>query len=503
MNFKIIGKLVSLRLVYSVLGLAYSALQVRIFGASSEMDAFFIATTGLYVITSLTQSGHLAEVFLPEYLKLKKEKGSKMAFRLFSAMINRMTLVGILLFIVLYAGAPWLMKILGSGLNPVFEDSAVELFRASLCLIIFILIGSFTNTLLNAEKVYGRVELNALLNSVVSISLLLTLQTRIGVWVLLLSLLAGKIIEFVIGFVLLHRIGYRYQLCWKVPGFSMSAIFRVMIPTSGYVLATQSYIFILTHFSSYLPEGSFSLFKYVQQISQKASSLVIDPLSSVFFSEFAHRLDLGSQALIRFIQKPLFFILMITSSAFFASYWMGVDFLRILWAEKSISEVDYQYCELLLNLFFASYIAGHSAQLFRKAAVSLGAAKKLYFRWTFSQLLTALFAAVLIPLWGLKGLALIPLINTLLLSLVSFEAAHSHGISFIGAMRFPEIQRFGVFLLAMTAIFLSAEYFFQAPIYPLTAIFKLGIFLFVFFLLVVFLFRKEFFSKEWIKKTIN
>lgn len=500
MNLRIIGKLISLRLVYSVVGLSYSALQVRIFGASSEMDAFFIATTGMYVITSLTQSGQVAEVFLPEYIRLKNEKGPESAFRLFSAMINRMLAFAFITFSVLFITAPWVMKILGTGLNQTYELTGIALFRGSLSLIVFILISSFTNTLLNAEKIYGRVELNALLNGIVSITLLLTLHEKIGVWVLLVSLLAGKILEFIIGFVLLFRLGYRYQLCWHVPGFDIASLFRVMIPTSGYVIATQTYTFILTHFASYLPEGSFSLFKYVQQISQKASSMVIDPLSTVFFSEFTHRLQSGHESLIKFLQKPLFFILMITSSAFFASMWMGTDFLKILWAEKSLNASDFNYCRTLLILFFATYIVGNSAQLFRKAAVSMGSAKKLYSGWIISQLLTGLFSALLIPFGGLTGLAFIPLINTVLLGLVSFQGAHAKGINFFKAFQFNELSRFWIYIISMAVIFITAAFFFPELPAHISAIVKLLFFLLVFFLLITILFRKEFFSMQWIKK---
>ena len=62
---KIIVKL-SLKLLASFLALAYSIIQVRYFGASRIIEIFFAAQSLIYLV-SLTQSGQLAEIFLPEF----------------------------------------------------------------------------------------------------------------------------------------------------------------------------------------------------------------------------------------------------------------------------------------------------------------------------------------------------------------------------------------------------------------------------------------------------
>ena len=98
---KIIIRLTGLKLVASIVGLAYSILQVRFFGASAEMDAYFVAMSAVYMITSLIQGGQLSEVFLPEYLKQKSKFGRKSAHNLLSAILNRMLLIVIIILVAL------------------------------------------------------------------------------------------------------------------------------------------------------------------------------------------------------------------------------------------------------------------------------------------------------------------------------------------------------------------------------------------------------------------
>ncbi len=85
---KLLLKLTGLKLLSSLVGLIYSVLQVRFFGASGMVDAFFVAMSAVYMITSLIRGGQLAEIFLPEYLKQKRAHGTVAAHDLLPAVLN-------------------------------------------------------------------------------------------------------------------------------------------------------------------------------------------------------------------------------------------------------------------------------------------------------------------------------------------------------------------------------------------------------------------------------
>ena len=88
----------------SLLGLLYSIIQVHYFGASRTIEIYFAAQSLVYLVTSLTQSGQLAEVFLPEYHKLNNIKPG-LGYKGLNVVINRMVLFGTLLIVLIFVFA--------------------------------------------------------------------------------------------------------------------------------------------------------------------------------------------------------------------------------------------------------------------------------------------------------------------------------------------------------------------------------------------------------------
>lgn len=425
---KLLIKLTGLQLISSFFALIYSVLQVRFFGASAMIDAFFIAMSAVYMITSLIQGGQLAEVFLPEYLKQKKAFGSAEAHNLLSAILNRLLLfvgTGVL---ILFFLAPLVIKITGPGLQPEYKDLSIKLFILSLSLILFTLIASFINTTLNAEQIFGRAEVTGLINRIISIVLLVAFYKKLGVFILVFSLLAGKIVEFGIGLYFLSKIGYKYRFIWNVKNYKVSHFFKVMFTTSGYVGATQLYSVTLTAMASFLPAGSLSIFSYVQQLVSKASGIIMAPLSTVFFSKFSNTVALGKQNLVSHLKKPLSIIFVLTFIIFCFIALEGKELLHFLWTKKSLSEHDFTIAFWMLSLNFFGIIFSSTGTILRKAAVALGGAQRIYKNWIITQLFSALYSFVTIYFWGVLGLITVPLINMVLMALVSFFVAERSGV---------------------------------------------------------------------------
>lgn len=417
---KIILKLTGLKLAASLIGLAYSILQVRFFGASAEMDAYFVAMSAVYMITSLIQGGQLSEVFLPIYLKQKSEVGSTTAHNLLSSILNRMALVVVLLLIILYFNSPFIVSLIGPGLGTEYKELSIQIFSLSLILVFFTLIGSFVNTTLNAEQIFGRAELTALINGLVSIAVLFWFYQDYGVFTLVYALLVGKVIEFVISLIFLKRIGFKYRLIWNSKDYDVTSFFKVMFTTSGYVGATQLYSVTITAMASFLPIGSLSIYNYVSQLSSKASSILMGPISTVFFSKFSAIVAEWKKNLVDYLKKPLSYIFTITFLIFCFICLIGYELLNLLWSEKSLSDSELKIAYIMLCLNFFGFIFSATGSIFRKASVALGNAKKLYKGWILVQLFCALYAFVSIYFLGIYGLISILVINMILMALTSF-----------------------------------------------------------------------------------
>lgn len=411
-----------------LIGLVYSVLQVRFFGASGKVDAFFVAMTALSVVSSLIQGGQLAEAFLPEYLKQKKKYGPVAAHRLLSIVLNRMILFTGLLLILLFFIGPFIINILGPGLEPRYKILSINLFSLSLLLILFTLITYFIETALNAEQVYGRVELTGLINWTVSIILLILFYKKLDIYILIYSLLVGKIIEFVIGLYFLKRVGFHYYFLWKSDNYRLSGLFKVMFTSSGFVGATQINIAVMTAMASFLPAGTLSIFNYVQQLNTKANGIIMGPITTVFFSQFSNNVALGKQNLIAYMKKPLSGVFVVTFVVCCFIVLTGKDLLHFLWSKKSLSAHEFTVAYWMLFLNFFGSIFSTTGTIYRKAAISLGNAKTLYQNGILVQLFLAVYSFFSIYYFGVFGLATIIILHKVLMTLVSYLISERSGV---------------------------------------------------------------------------
>ena len=242
---KVLLKLFSLKFIAALLGVGYSILQVRYFGASRTIEVYFAAQSLVYLVTSLTQSGQLAEIFLPEYHTLNTIK-PKLGFQGLNVVINRMLLWATLIMGIVFILAPYFILMLVPGFSPIDQAEATLMFRILLPYLFLQVVNSFFITVLNAEQKFGRAEFLGLTNTIVNILVLIVLYPKMGIWALVVSLLLGKVIEFSFYIIQLKKIGFRYHFLFSIPEFDHGSFFKTMQSTFLYVGATQFYSFVLT-----------------------------------------------------------------------------------------------------------------------------------------------------------------------------------------------------------------------------------------------------------------
>lgn len=446
----IILKLTGLKLIASTTGLLYYILQVRIFGATAEVDAFFVAISAVYMISSLVQSGQLSEVLLPEYLKQKSEFGDRGAHDLLSVILNRMVVFITPILIILYFFSPLIISVIGPGLDPEIQALSAQILSLSLIIVLLTVISAFINTTLNAEQIFGRAETTGIINGIISISILLLFHEQFHIFTLVYALIAGKFTEFIIGLFFLKKIGYSYRLIWKLPDFNLLKFFRLMITTSGYVGATQLYSVVLTAMATFLPAGTFSIYNYVIQLSGKASGIVMVPISTVFFSKFSKLASEGNKNLVKYLEKPLVGLLLFTFVLFCLILLSGQEILHILWSKRSLTDTEFLIAYVMLCLNFFGFMFNANGSIFRKTAVALGNAKPLYKMWIGVQIFSAFYAFVSIYFVGTIGLASIIVVNMILMAASSFIMSQRSGIDAIPIYRkLAASKNVGTFLLSV------------------------------------------------------
>ncbi len=442
---KVILKLFSLKLIGSILAVLYSILQVRYFGATRGIEIYFAAQSLVYLVSSLSQGGQLAEIFLPEYLNLNQIR-SNLGFSALNVVINRMLFFGGAIILIIFFTAPLLIKLMIPGFSPEDQSLAVLMFRVLLPYLFLQLMNSFFITVLNAEEKYGRAEFLGFINTLINIIVLVLLFAKIGVWALVVSLLAGKLIEFLFYLIQLYRLGYRYSLILRVEEFDHNSFFKTMRNTIFYVGATQVYSMVLTASISFLPEGIYAVFKYVQNLANKLKGLLIQPFITVFFTEFALKIEDTAVSYTNF-RKFLLSIINVNCITIIGTILFGDYVIELLWGSDKfgLREIKLSYIFLMFNVL--AILISSVGIIYRKMAIAHGLGRKLYVFWTFSQLISALVSYLLIRYFAIDGLFFILPINALLIATSSYFV-YSNAID---SLKYPFFDRIHLILVSLIA----------------------------------------------------
>ncbi|QMU64038.1 MAG: hypothetical protein GKR88_06850 [Flavobacteriaceae bacterium] len=374
---KTLLKLFSFKLLTSLLGLLYSILLVRYFGASRNIEIYFAAQGLVYMVTSLSQGGQLAEVFLPEYHKLNTiRKG--LGFEALSVILNRIFLLGTVIIAIIFIFASFFIQLLVPGFSEEDKELSTLIFRILLPYLYLQLFNSFFMIVLNAEKKFGRVEFLSVVNYIINILTILVFYKSLGIWALVLSLLLGKVIEFFFYVYQLYRIEFRHSFKLTIKDFDHKSFFKTMKSTLSYVGATQILSITFTSTISFLPEGTLAIFKYLQNLSNKIKNLFIQPFLTIFFTRYSLLMQ-NSKSVSYEFKKNMISILNVNIIVIIGSILLGYYGIDFIWGGEKFNEDNVALAYIFLQFNIVAVLIGSIGGIYRKMAISNHLGKKPIF----------------------------------------------------------------------------------------------------------------------------
>ncbi|MCG8326134.1 MAG: hypothetical protein MI974_00555 [Chitinophagales bacterium] len=420
-NIRSIGILTLIKIVSAFLSIVYSIIQVNLFGTSKDIETYFAATAVLMIIFSLSQSGVLAEIFLPKYHQLKEEYGQEVATQAFSVVINRISIFVLFLCIIAFFLAPYIIEVFVPGFDSSVKETTIIIFQCTIFLLLPMVINSFFVTILNAEKIYGRTELIGFSRVLLNIFVLLLLYPSLGVWSLVTSLIAGHILTFFVYISLLKVHDFKlYPTTFSINHFDHQAFFRSVYSTLIYVGSTQFYNVVLNSSISLLPQGYYAVFTYVTNLYAKTRGIFTQPLTVVFFTSFSIEMAKKAKGAVNTIKEYLSFSLFLVSLIVLLIISFGEAILTIIWgSEKFPADMLHIAYQILVFNYIAMLVESFG-MIFRKIAISIDRTKLLYQGWSIAQLITAGIVYVLINQMGEGALKFLIFSNTILLNVVSW-----------------------------------------------------------------------------------
>ena len=481
MNRSILG-LFSIKFISTFFAALYSVLQIRYFGATRGIEVFFVAQSLLYLITSLSQSGHLAEVYLPLYLELQNSYGRNAAFASLNVVLCRLLVFGLFGVLFFWTTSSAWVYLFAPGYNEVDAEQVSLIFSCLLPAVLLQILNSFLLMVLNGESKFGRGELVGAVNSFLNLVLLFFLFESIGIWVMVIAFLTGKLIEFALYLWQLYRLGFKFYFIRVYEHFDHKSFFRSMRSTFLYVATVQLSSLSLTACVSFLPEGMFALYKYAENITLKLRGLMVQPFITVFFTEVGRLVEKKLDSVLVYFRSVWY----VSSIAFSGIAIFGIYLVDFLWGDETFSSLDKTILNHMLFVFGLTVIVSSIGGLYRKFVVSLGKGRMLYNWWSFAQVLNALATLLLVYFFRTRGLILVPIVTYGTVATVSYHIAKRQtGRSFMSILKIRSTLR-GLALIVLGAIAYGNS--------ALTELFLLNLLMIVMFLV---------FSLMLIRETLN
>ena len=399
-----IAVLTVLNTIAALVGLFTSIVTAYFFGTSRPLEIFFAASTLYVLVISLTQTGQISDIFLPMYIRIRQAQGLQAAQAAFSVLLNWMTLLVLAISALLWVLAPWLIQLLVPGFTPANHATGAVMFRVMVPVLTFYVIVSMISSLANAERWFGMPEAIGVFSQVVSVACILFLAPRLGIWAMVISFWIPSVTSFLGMVVVLRRLKFRHVFRLHQPGFSPWLVFSQMAYTLVYAGSVQLYAFVFNAAISLLPaQGTYAVFKYVQQLYAKTSVVFVRPISVVFFTHFSEMLAKGARDVRDLAHAALNRMLAVGMVVVVAIFVSAHPLLGALWGPDRFGEEQLDLAAVIMSCYYFLLFVTGLGLIERKMNLSLGMVGSQYLSASGAMVVAAGVAWLLIHWAGTNG----------------------------------------------------------------------------------------------------
>jgi putative peptidoglycan lipid II flippase len=267
-------------------GAAKVVVTARYFGAGDQLDAFVIAFLLPAFFTDIV-AGSFGASFVPAFIRVRSNQGEAAA-RLFARTGLALVLSAMLaVSVLLAAGGPWVLPLLGSSFSAEKLRITTSLFLA---LILWIPMGACIATwraVLNAHSAFALAAAAPLTTPLATIAFLYAGANRWSVYTLCWGTLAGVTIETAILGWGVHRLGIPILPAWRGWTPEMSAIRGQYVPLLAGSLFAALCPLIDQAVAGSLGSGSVSALAYGTKLGSVLAAISATAIATAVLPEFS------------------------------------------------------------------------------------------------------------------------------------------------------------------------------------------------------------------------
>ena len=402
------------------------------YGASADLDAFFVAQRLPELVFQLLAGATLASAFIPVYARYLHRRGDAEAWRLASIVLNVVLLATIGLALAMFVAAEWIVPAMAPGLG---EDTgmqsqlradAIFLTRVMLVAPILFCVSGMITGILNARQHFLLPAFAPMLYNLAIILGALLLSDRYGVEALAIGVIVGAGAHLAIQIPALIAAGARIVPSIKIWDPGAREVLRLMGPRMIGLAAAQINFVVLTFFGSFLGDSSISALNFAWLILLFPVGLFGMSLAVAIFPTMAARAaeEGGMHEVRLMVRRALRFTLYLAVPASVGLILLREPLVRALLEHGAF---DAEATALVSDalLYYGIALAAHaSIEILSRGYYAMADTRTPVTFAVSAMLINIVLSALLVEPLGIRGLALALSTATIVEALGLFFVLH-------------------------------------------------------------------------------
>ncbi|MCC6381249.1 MAG: murein biosynthesis integral membrane protein MurJ [Dehalococcoidia bacterium] len=382
------------------------------FGASPELDAYWVAFRIPDLIFQVLAGATLGSAFIPVFARLYRRDGEERAWRLASTVLNLVTAATAALCVVAFVFAPLIVPLLAPGLgteigrHDELTDKAVSLTRLMLLSPLLFSISGMVTGILNARERFLLPALAPMLYNLAIIFGAVVLSAPFGVEGLAVGVVAGAALHLLVQIPGLVREGMRYRRAFDWHNPATREVGRLMGPRVVGLAAAQVNFVVNTYFASKIGPSSISNLTYAWLLAGLPLALFGMAISTAVFPRLANQVADGDlTALHATLSRALRVIMFLTVPAALGLALLRVPVTTILLERGEFTGQDTAVTAGILAVFCLGVVPQAGIEIHSRGYYALGDTRTPVILAVSSMLLNFALSALLWRRFDERGLA--------------------------------------------------------------------------------------------------
>lgn len=274
-----------------ILGLIREVITAALFGATRQLDAFYIAYTLANLLRQLLAEGALSASFVPVFCGVLADGGKDKAGRLAREALTVLLVAGTVVTLLGIILAPLLVNIMAPGFSAEASSVAVSLTRIMFPFLLLVSVAALAMGVLNSLGSFFVSAIAPALSNAVYILFLLFVMRNASIWNLAAAVLLGGACQMLVQWYWCGKLGVALvPVRPRKDNAELKTMITLFLPYAAGLSLNQVNPVISRMFGSFLEGGSISILSYADRVLQLPLGIFVIAISQAVLPALS-RLD--------------------------------------------------------------------------------------------------------------------------------------------------------------------------------------------------------------------